>query len=254
MGAKHVWQSYAWVNGTCRRNFQARTRNVMQKFHVKVSGKDVTIASILWSTAQETGPGPACAEMNVVEAEAKLRKPGYGGDLLIFGGDANEPDVRSDGSFRPWYKKANGDAGGALGFRDLNYAMRKRAKNPEQCCTDNWTIGSDKRIDSVFARRGDGCLPIVHRADTVTVDEADAAAKQITGADAPQNYSDKPGDSRAHLLLSPKDRPDTALTHRPTGTATKLARVMSRSRTETPFALDGALARPVQPVLPRRDA
>jgi hypothetical protein len=189
VGPKEVWQAQARIDGACRRNTQARTKTVMQKLRDKVSGRHVTAASMHWATAQGGGADPACARANMVELDAKLRSPGYRAALTIWGGDTNEPDRTATG-FRPWYALANGDRGGALGYRDVIY--RKCANGDgavRACLDDNWTIGSGNRIDYLFARARDE-LPAQGRAHTVTFEEADAAAAQVAGADAAANYSD----------------------------------------------------------------
>lgn len=191
IGDKHVWQSWAFRKGKCRRNTQARTRNVMQKFRDKVNGKTVTVASIHWSTASGSGPDPACAKKNMLETDQKLHRAGYRADLYIFGGDMNEPDRRNDGSFRPWYAVANGDKGGALRWRDPVFRMCKRKSGSTQrCLDDNWTVGSGRRIDFLFAQNREGCMVPTKRTHTVSFNEADAASRRIVGSDNPLNYSD----------------------------------------------------------------
>lgn len=190
VGDKHVWQSYAFIDGSCRRNFQARTKNVLQKFHDKVAQRDVTVASLHWSTFQGSGPDPACAEMNAAEVVQKLERATFVGDLLVFGGDMNERDRRSDGGYRPWYRQSNGDLGGKHGFRDAIFSMCDAAPNLTRCLDDNWTVASGSRIDFLFARNDDGCMPSITRAHTITYAEADDAARQVAGADDPANYSD----------------------------------------------------------------
>lgn len=191
IGDKHVWQSWAFRRGQCRRNHQARTRNVMQKFRDKVNDKTVTVASIHWSTAQGDGPDPACAKKNVLEADQKLHRPGFAADLYVFGGDMNEPDRRTNGSFRPWYAVANGDNGGALRYRDPVFRKCKQANGSTQSCLDdNWTIGSGRRIDFLFAQNRQGCMVPTKRTHTITFNEADAASAHIAGSDNPLNYSD----------------------------------------------------------------
>jgi hypothetical protein len=184
VGDEHVWQSWAKIQNQCKRNYQARTRAVMQKFHDTVADKIVTVASMHWATFQGDPPDPACAEKNVEEIAQKVKIPGFGGDLMLFGGDANEPDRKTDGSYRPWYAEANGDAGGALGFRDPIFAFCKAHPPVKGCLDDNWTIGGDKRIDFLFTRRGDGCRPHTSGAHTITFPEA----KQAAGNSS--NYSD----------------------------------------------------------------
>lgn len=193
VGDKHVWQSWANKNGACVRNNQARTRNVMVKLHDKIADRDISVASMHWSTSQGDGPDPACAEANVLEVDQKLHKAGFRGDLVLFGGDFNEPDRKDNGDPRPWYAKANGDDGkGPLNYRDPIYRACQSAADLQKCLDNNWTaVGSLNRIDMIFAQDGDGCRVRARRAHTITFDEADAAAEQVTGVpDEPANYSD----------------------------------------------------------------
>lgn len=190
VGQKHVWQSWAEKDGGCVRNHQARTKNLMLKLHDKIANKDVTVASLHWSTAQGTGPDRACALKNVREADAKVHMAGYRGDLVIMGGDLNEPDRTSSGSFRAWHREVNGDRGGPLNFRDVIYFECKRKGNLQACLDDNFTIGSGRRIDFVFGQDGNGCRARVRRQHTISFAEADAAAKAATGGDSSLNYSD----------------------------------------------------------------
>lgn len=192
VGDKHVWQSWANKGGECVRNNQARTRNVMVKLHDKIADRDISVASMHWSTSAGDGPDPACAEKNVLEVDEKLHKAGYGGDLLIFGGDFNEPDRKDNGDPRPWFAAANGDGKGPLNYRDPIYRACQSADDLQQCLENNWTaVGSLNRIDILFAQDGAGCRARTRRAHTITFDEADDAAEQVTGIpDEPANYSD----------------------------------------------------------------
>ncbi|MDC0667743.1 hypothetical protein [Nannocystis radixulma] len=194
VGEKHVWQSWVNKDGECVRNHQARTRNVMIKLHDKIADKDITVASMHWATAQGDGPDPACAKANVLEVDQKLHKKGFGGDLVIFGGDFNEPDRKDNGDLRPWYAEANGDAGGALNYRDPIYRTCKTGGGLQACLDDNWTIGSERRIDMLFAQDGQGCRARSRRAHTITFNEAEAAAVDLTGDSDPNlNYSEHRG-------------------------------------------------------------
>lgn len=191
IGDKHVWQSWANKNGECVRNNQARTRNVMLRLHDKIADRDISVASIHWSTSQGDGPDPACAEKNVLEADEKLHQDGFGGDLVIFGGDFNEPDRKDNGEPRPWFGAANGDAGGKLNYRDPIYRACQAAKGLQTCLDDAWTIGGERRIDMLFAQDGAGCRARSARAHTVTFNEAEAAAEALTGNSDPNlDYSD----------------------------------------------------------------
>ncbi|MCY1057585.1 hypothetical protein [Nannocystis sp. SCPEA4] len=194
VGEKHVWQSWVNKDGECVRNHQARTRNVMIKLHDKIADRDITVASMHWATAQGDGPDPACAKANVLEVDQKLHKKGFGGDLVIFGGDFNEPDRKDNGDLRPWYAEANGDAGGALNYRDPIYRACKTGGGLQACLDDNWTIGGERRIDMLFAQDGQGCRARSRRAHTITFNEAEAAAVDLTGDSDPNlNYSEHRG-------------------------------------------------------------
>ncbi|NGN65491.1 hypothetical protein G5C51_16500 [Streptomyces sp. A7024] len=180
------WQAQSDESGSCANNDQARTKAVKVRLHDKAANKDVTVASVHWPTA--ASGGPACAESNAAEAAAELTQDGYGGSLLIFGGDANITDL--DGAaYRGWYAKTNGDLGGSRGYRDGVYAA---CAGDKACLAKNWTLsGTSRRIDFLFARKGAGGLPATSDAHTVTWDEGDAADKQLTGDDrADMNYSD----------------------------------------------------------------
>ena len=191
VGDKHVWQSWAKKNGDCVRNNQARTRNVMIRLHDKIADRDLTVASIHWSTSQGDGDDPACAEKNVLEADQKVHQDGFGGDLVLFGGDFNEPDRKGGGEPHPWYAQANGDGGGGLNYRDPIYSECLATADLQACLDDNWTIGSDRRIDMLFAQDGNGCRARTARAHTITFNQAEAAAKDLTGSsDANLDYSD----------------------------------------------------------------
>lgn len=193
VGGKHVWQAWANKDDTCVRSKQARTRSVMVKLHDEVAGRDVTVASIHWATDQGMGPDPACAEKNIAEVDQIVHMQGYRGDLVVFGGDFNESDRQDDGDFRAWYRKANGDDGGAFNYRDPVYRACS-SDALKKCLDDNWTIGSGRRIDMLFGQDGEGCRARTRRAHTITYDEADAAAEQFEGSDAASlNYSEHRG-------------------------------------------------------------
>lgn len=180
-----TWQAQSDESGACANNDQARTKAVKVRLHDKIANKDLTVASVHWPTS--ASGGPPCAESNAQETATELTEDGYGGSLLIFGGDLNYSDV-SGGVFRPWYRLLNGDLGGSLGYRDVGYAG---CAGDLSCLASNWTIGGDRRIDFLFARRPSGALPTVSAFHTVTFDEGDAADKAETGSDREdRNYSD----------------------------------------------------------------
>ena len=190
-GSRHVWQSWAFRNGGCRRNFQARTKNVVSKFYDRVAKKTVTVASLHWSTAQGTGPDPACALKNVREANRKLHESAYRADLTIFGGDLNESDLNSSNNYKAWFKEVNGEVnGGRLNYRDaIFHDCKQKSGNLKRCLQDNHTTAR-ARIDFLFAQDRDRCRARMRRANTIAFDAADAAAKSVYGSDHPANYSD----------------------------------------------------------------
>jgi hypothetical protein len=179
-----TWVAQSQRNGKCANSPQARTQAVKVKLHDKVANKDLTVASVHWATA--SSGGPPCSVANSAETAKEMTQDGYGGNLMIFGGDMNFSDV-DGGKFRPWYRDLNGDLGGKHGFRDAGFAGCDGAKG---CLADNWTIGSGRRIDFLFARKDSG-LPRVTGFHTITFDEGDAADQAATGSDrADRNYSD----------------------------------------------------------------
>jgi hypothetical protein len=184
------WQSQAHDGTSCVNNDQARTKNVKAMLHDDIADQDITVASIHWPTAAMDGP--PCAESNAREAIAELLEDGYGGSLLIFGGDGNVTDTDASGDFRPWYAGLNGDLGGTHGYRDASYAGCADSGEPiNECLAENWTIGGNRRIDYVFARRGDGTMPQMTYSHTVTFNEGDAADLEVTGTDRrDRSYSD----------------------------------------------------------------
>jgi hypothetical protein len=185
LGLGHrTWVAQSQHGGTCANSPQARTEAVKVKLHDKVANKDLTVASVHWATA--SSGGPPCSVANAAETAKELAADGYGGNLMIFGGDMNFSDV-DGGRFRPWYRDLNGDLGGKHGFRDAAFAGCAGAKG---CLGDNWTNGAHRRIDFLFARKDSG-LPRVTGFHTITFDEGDAADHADTGADrGDRNYSD----------------------------------------------------------------
>jgi hypothetical protein len=178
-----TWVAQSQNGGACANSPQARTQAVKVKLHDKLANKDLTVASVHWATADSGGP--PCSVANSAETAKEMTQDGYGGDLMIFGGDMNFTDV--DGGFRPWYRDLNGDLGGKHGFRDAAFAACDGGK---PCLRDNWTIGGDRRIDFLFARTASG-LPRVTGFHTITFDEGDAADQADTGSDrGDRNYSD----------------------------------------------------------------
>lgn len=180
-----TWQAQSDESGACANNDQARTKAVKVRLHDRIANKDLTVASVHWPTG--ASGGTACADSNARETATEMTEDGYGGSLLIFAGDHNISDL-SGGSFRSWHRLLNGDAGGSLGYRDAGYAG---CGGDKACLGANWTIGGDRRIDFVFARKPSGGLPAVTGFHTITFDEGDAADLAETGSDrSDRNYSD----------------------------------------------------------------
>lgn len=182
LGAR-TWQAQSDETGTCANNDQARTQAVKVRLHDKIANKDLTVASVHWPTAA-SGGGVDCSESNARETAAELTEDGYGGSLLIVGGDHNVTDVNSAGDFRAWYSLFNG----GLGYRDVAYTACGGSKS---CLATNWTTGGTNRIDFVFARKPGGPLPAVTGFHTITFNEGDAADEAATGSDrTDRDYSD----------------------------------------------------------------
>jgi hypothetical protein len=179
-----TWVAQSQHGGKCANSPQARTQAVKVKLHDKIANKDLTVAAVHWATA--SSGGPPCSVANSAETAKEMTKDGYGGNLMIFGGDMNFSDI-DGGAFRPWYRDLNGDLGGKHGFRDAAFAGCDGAKG---CLADNWTNGAHKRIDFLFARTDTG-MPRVTGFHTITFDEGDAADQADSGSDrGDRNYSD----------------------------------------------------------------
>lgn len=188
LGGKQTFQVQAFYNGACQANYQSRTIAVKQRFHDLVANKDISVVSMHWSTFSGTGADPACAEANAAQVDKELAA--LGGELLIWGGDANEGDRNASDNYKPWYQAANGDLGGKLGHRDAIFSLCAAGSAVKACLANNWTIGSSNRIDFLFAKRGDGCKPMFSGQHTISFAEAGQAAKTLTGVDSAQDYSD----------------------------------------------------------------
>lgn len=184
-----TWQAQSDETGSCANNDQARTKAVKVRLHDKIANKDLTVASVHWPTA--ASGGPPCAESNARETAAEMTEDGYGGSLLIVGGDVNYTDIDRGAAgdpYRTWYRSLNGDLGGTYDYRDAGYAGCSGSKS---CLADNWTAGGDRRIDYLFARKPSGGLPAMTAFHTITFNEGDAADLAETGSDRQdRDYSD----------------------------------------------------------------
>ncbi|MDT0379859.1 hypothetical protein RM572_13925 [Streptomyces sp. DSM 42041] len=183
------WQAQSDLGGGCTNNNQARTKAVKVRLHDRVAGRDLSVASLHWPTAAHGGK--PCTESNAREAVTEIREDGFGGDLLILGGDTNSTGLTSADNWRSWYASTNGDLGGSYGYRDALYADCAASGGVKDCLKDEWTLSSGRRIDFLLARRGSGGLPAVTAADTVEWNDGDQADQDATGSDrADRHYSD----------------------------------------------------------------
>ena len=116
-----------------------------------------------------------------------MTRDGYGGSLMIFGGDMNS-QRRQRRRLPALVPRLNGDLGGKYGYRDAAFAG---CDGDRSCLADNWTNGAHRRIDFLFARKPIRRLPGVTGFHTITFDEGDAADQADTGSDrGDRNYSD----------------------------------------------------------------
>lgn len=180
------WQSLDEINdsGRCNENTQPRTLNIRAKFRDRLNDKLITVASVHWPTLH-SGGGVDCATENANKLAQEM--DGWDTSLRIWGGDTNITELNESNDWRAWYQQMNGDRGGRHGYRDAVYDLCSAGADPlKPCLHDNPTIGNDKRIDYLFARKPSG-MPNVTAAHTVTFNEADAAS---TDPNPGLNYSD----------------------------------------------------------------
>lgn len=188
VGERQVWQSYKNVDGACVRDGLSRTHSVAQTLRDVQTAAELSVASIHWSTRNGAGADPACAAMNVAETANILRTRAPAAELVLFGGDTNEPEFADGGGFNGWYTSANRSLGGPLQLYDPIYEVCGGAPD---CLRDNWTFrgaSSTRRIDYLFAG-GPGAVAVLG-AHTVTFNEGNAADTQVTGSDNDEGYSD----------------------------------------------------------------
>lgn len=147
----------------CDNNTQTRTRGVKVKLRDKVSGKDVTAASLHWPTNKSDGP--PCGVSNAGEVSNELTEDGYGGaDLYIAGGDTNTADLKQNGEWNDWYRNTNGAIEGSRhNFRDAVYT---KCGGSVDCLRENWTLWNPdpagkhrRRIDFLLARKDGAAMP-----------------------------------------------------------------------------------------------
>lgn len=184
--AAGTWKADRTSDRGCVDTGQSRAVALLLKLRDTLAGKDLTVASTHWPT-KHSGGHP-CAAENAREAAAHVT--GWGGALMIWGGDANIT-AGNPGDWKAWYRHTNGDLGGRAGFRDAMFQHCGRVGTTRQeCLRDNWTIGGNNRIDYLWARKPGG-LPAVTAVHTVGFEEAGRADAFYTGGDrADRHYSD----------------------------------------------------------------
>jgi hypothetical protein len=183
------WQAQSDLGSGCTNNNQARTKAVKVRLHDRIANRDLSVASLHWPTAAHGGK--PCTGSNALEAANEIREDGFGGDLLILGGDTNSTGLTSADNWRSWYASINGDLGGAYGYRDALYADCAASGAVKTCLKNEATLASGRRIDFLFARRGSGGMPPVTAADTVEWNDGDQADLNATGSDrGDRHYSD----------------------------------------------------------------
>jgi hypothetical protein len=155
VGNKATWQADHKTAKGCRNNTQDRSIAVRQLFLDKRANKIVSAGVVHWPTAQSGGT--PCASENARETlRVMTRKPAH---LQLFGGDFNIPPSRGT-----WYRRV------AKVFKDAICPG-----NGASCNAKNWTIGgpgNHRRIDMLWARRGDGTRPKTTARNTISSAEA----------------------------------------------------------------------------------
>ncbi|WP_328988598.1 hypothetical protein OG394_20455 [Kribbella sp. NBC_01245] len=181
-----TWRADRQTASGCENTGQTRATALRLKLRDTLAGKDLTVASTHWPT--KNSGGHPCAAENAREAAAKVS--GWGGALMIWGGDANIT-AGNPGDWKAWYRQTNGDLGGRAGYRDAMYHHCGKVTAPRQeCLRDNWTIGGSNRIDYLWARKPGG-MPAITAVHTVGFEEAGRADAHYTGGDrADRHYSD----------------------------------------------------------------
>jgi hypothetical protein len=181
-----TWRADRQTARGCENTGQTRATALRLKLRDTLADKDLTVASTHWPT-KDSG-GHACAAENAREAAGKVS--GWGGALMIWGGDANIT-AGNPGDWKGWYRQTNGDLGGRAGYRDAVYHHCGKVTAPRQeCLRNNWTIGQRNRIDYLWAKKPGG-MPAITAVHTVTFEEAGRADAHYTGSDhADRHYSD----------------------------------------------------------------
>ncbi|GAA0580198.1 hypothetical protein HPO96_20235 [Kribbella sandramycini] len=180
-----TWKADRDGTNGCENTGQSRAEAIRLKLDDLLADKTLTVASTHWPT--NNSGGHPCAAENAREASEKVS--GWGGDLMIWGGDANIT-AGNPGDWKSWYRQTNGELGGDAGFRDVMYDHCGKVTAPRgECLGNNWTIGGSNRIDYLWAKKPNG-LPATTAVHTVTFEEAGAADAHYTGSDHAANYSD----------------------------------------------------------------
>jgi hypothetical protein len=145
--ATTTWRSDAPANpetgeGGCRNlepttTSQDRVHNIAVRLNDRITGQDVTAASIHWPTG--TWHGPECAAENMKEANEAVDR--LGGTLKIVGGDTNATPASAN-----WWNNARG-----YGFRDP-IAEKCGARD----CPSSYNTTTNYRIDFLLVKSGNG--------------------------------------------------------------------------------------------------
>lgn len=193
-GEPVVRRSYRISGDACVLNETSRSRTIALLLRDTWTGEHVSATSLHWSTANGSGPDPACAVANARELDQIVRVHHGTASLFVAGGDTNEPDLLEHTTSSPylgWYVEINADLGGPLGWLDPIWRHCDATGSLRRCLLDQWTFGGarTRRIDFLFARLAAG-LPRSLRAHTITFEEAGEADRTLTGTDSPIGYSD----------------------------------------------------------------
>lgn len=150
----------------CQLNPQARSTNAVLRLQHD-DGATFTFASIHWPSGKAGSPNQekypkgrnACAQQNA--AAAKTAVSADADALRIFGGDAN---IKGSDPWRRYTQKR-------LGFTDVMGVACAR----KQSCLKKYPTAGARRIDFIFAQRGDGSAPGLTEAATLDYGQAPGA-------------------------------------------------------------------------------
>jgi hypothetical protein len=181
-------------SGTCVDNGLSRTKAIALRLYDSQAQKYVVAASVHWPKNSGGGPGddPDCLSANVNTVHSVIS--GMGGAALIWGGDLNESARNPDGSFKPWFQRAQVGFTGNLNYRDPVYTYCASTADLSGCLNNNFTFASTNpsppttRIDHLFVRNTSGSLPSA--TNTVSGAAANTADAQVTASsDSAYYYS-----------------------------------------------------------------